>query len=141
MKNTLKTLVKIQKFKIDEQRKILLPLLEEEQQIIEKQNALEKECAKEKSFAKNPAYTADFGVYLKRYKQTKKQLQEDLELVRLKIDTIKNLITEEFKTQKTYEIIHENRQQEEIDEINSKEAKTLDELQNNAYIQKRKNNN
>ena len=68
-KSSLKTLVRVQKFNIDEQRKLLNEQLEVEDKILLGIKALEDELAKEKAFAEEHPEIGDFGAYFKRYKK------------------------------------------------------------------------
>ena len=43
-----------------------------------------------------------------------------------------------FKEQKTFEIINQHRQEQELKELADKEQKTLDEIGTNAYIKNHK---
>ena len=137
-KSSLKTLVRVQKFNIDEQRKLLNEQLEVEDKILLGIKALEDELAKEKAFAEEHPEIGDFGAYFKRYQKQREGLETALQMVRRKIDEIQDKIAEMFKEQKTFEIVDKNREQQAIQEEEHKMQQTLDEIGTNNYIKQQK---
>lgn len=138
MKNSLQTLTRIQKFQIDEQRKILNDYLAKEEKILNDLKRMFLEYEKEKEFAAKQGYIGDFGVYTKRWLQYKEALEQALEDVRRKIAEVRDIISDMFKEQKTYEIVDKNRKEREIKEEELKSQKMLDEIGTNAYIKRNK---
>ncbi len=137
-KSSLKTLVRVQKFNIDEQRKLLNEQLEVEDKIMQGIKALEDELAQEKAFAEEHPEIGDFGAYFKRYQKQRESLETALQMVRLKINEIQDKIADMFKEQKTFEIVDKNREQQAIQEEEHKMQQTLDEIGTNNYIKKQK---
>lgn len=138
MKNSLQTLTRIQKFQIDEQRKILNDYLAKEEKILNDLKRMFLEYEKEKEFAASQGYIGDFGAYTKRWLQYKEALEQALEDVRRKIAEVRDIISDMFKEQKTYEIVDKNRKEREIKEEELKSQKMLDEIGTNAYIKRNK---
>lgn len=138
MKNSLQTLTRIQKFQIDEQRKILNDYLAKEGKILNDLKRMFLEYEKEKEFAAKQGYVGDFGAYTKRWMQYKEALEQALEDVRRKIAEVRDIISDMFKEQKTYEIVDKNRKEREIKEEELKSQKMLDEIGTNAYIKRNK---
>lgn len=138
MKNSLQTLTRIQKFQIDEQRKILNDYLAKEEKILNDLKRMFLEYEKEKEFAAKQGYIGDFGAYTKRWMQYKEALEQALEDVRRKIAEVRDIISDMFKEQKTYEIVDKNRKEREIKEEELKSQKMLDEIGTNAYIKRNK---
>lgn len=138
MKNSLQTLTRIQKFQIDEQRKILNEYLTREEKILKDLKHMFLEYEQEKDFASRQGYVGDFGAYTKRWLQYKEALEQALEDVRKKIAEVRDIISDMFKEQKTYEIIDRNRKEREEKEEELKNQKTLDEIGTNAYIKRNK---
>ena len=136
MKSSLQTLSRIQKFKIDEQRKILLEYQNKEEQLLDNMRRLLKEYEKEKEFARTEGYIGDFGAYTKRYLDFRQWLEQELEKIRQKISETRDIIADMFKEQKTYEIVDSNRQKREQKDEDLKTKKMLDEIGTNAYIKK-----
>lgn len=141
MKNSLPTLGRIQKFKIDEQRKKLTEQLDLEEKIIEGIKMLDEKYRQEKVFASQNPLAGDFGLYTKRYLELREKEQERLRNVRRRIEEIRNIIAEMFKEQKTYEIVDERRRTAARREADGKEQKMLDEIGTNAYIKHHEANN
>lgn len=138
MKSSLKTLTRIQKFNIDEQRKILVEYQTEEDKIIHNIKTLEEEFEREKEFSTQNIGVGDFGAYLKRYMLQKEQLEIALAEIQAKIEEVRDKIADMFKEQKTYEIVDDNRRKRSDKEDSDKEQKTLDEIGTNAYIKRKK---
>lgn len=138
MKSSLQTLTRIQKFQIDEQRKILNDYLTKEEKILRDLKRMFIEYEREKDFAREQGYVGDFGAYTKRWLQYKEALEQALEDVRAKIAEVRDIISDMFKEQKTYEIVDRNRTEREIKEEDLKTQKLLDEIGTNAYIKRNK---
>ncbi len=138
MKNSLKTLERIQKFKIDEQRKIMVELQNKEDKIVNDLRRLIKEYEQEKEFAAQNGYMGDFGAYTKRYLQYREAFEQALNEVRAKIAEVRDIISDMFKEQKTYEIVDRQRKEALAKEEDLKSQKMLDEIGTNAYIKNNK---
>lgn len=139
MKSSLQTLSRIQTFQIDEQRKILNDYLSQEERILKDMKHLFIEFEREKQFASQEGFIGDFGAYVKRYLAFKEYLEKELESVRRKIEEIRDIISDMFKEQKTYEIVDENRKKREEKEEDLKNQKMLDEIGTNTFIKRGKN--
>lgn len=138
MKSSLKTLARIQKFNIDEQRKKLNEQLAVEEKIIAGLQQLAEQFEAEKAFAREHENVGDFGAYVRRYLEQKENLEQALALVRLKIEEIRDIISDMFKEQKTYEIVDKNREERAAQEEEHKTQQTLDEIGTNNYIKHQK---
>ena len=140
MKNSLPSLTRIQKFKIDEQRKLLSEQLELEEKIINNIKMLDAKYNEEKAFALKNPLIGDFGIYTKRYLELRQREQDNLQAVRHRIEEIKDIIADMFKEQKTYEIVDDHRRKKAQQEADHKEQNMLDEIGTNAYIKQHDNN-
>ncbi len=139
MKNSLRTLSRIQKFQIDEQRKLLNEQLEKEEQLEKQLADMAAELEREKAFAGENPQVGDFGSYMKRHIERREKLENMLAGVRRRIEEIRDVISDMFKEQKTYEIVDRNRQERALKEEEGKMQKTLDEIGTNNYIKHHKN--
>ncbi len=135
-KSALKTLNRVQKLALDEQRKILNALLTKEEQIEADLQRLIGEFEQEKEFARQNPCNSDFGAYAKVYLKKKEALENSLSALRAEIAKVRDIITEMFKEQKTYEIVDETREKRKQKEFELAEQKLLDEIGTNAYIKK-----
>lgn len=138
MKNALKTLTRIQKFQIDEQRKILSEL-QEKQDILQAQlEQLNWDFEQEKEFARNNAGVGDFGAYVKRYMQQRENLEMQIAVLEKKIEHERDVMADMFKEQKTYEIVDDQRTKRAAKEEEQKMQKILDEIGTNSFLKNHK---
>ncbi len=139
MNKSLKTLTRIKKFDIDEQRKLLVEQQEAEERTLQELKLLNQKYEDEKKFAQeNPLLCSDFGLYTKQYLKLRSVLEIKLNNIRKRIEEIRDIIADMFKEQKTYEIIDEHRSKAELKELAEKEQKMLDEIGTNSYIKHHK---
>jgi len=134
MKNALKTLSRIEKFNINEQRKLLVFFQEQQDQLKIKLNNLNNQYEQEKAFQRQNQMVGDFGAYTKRYLEQKEELEYQISELEIQISSVRDKISDMFKEQKTYDIIDENRKQRAQHEEEIKIQKQLDEIGTNAYI-------
>lgn len=138
MKSALKTLTRIQKFQIDEQRKILSEL-QEKQDILQAQlEQLNRDLEQEKEFARNNAGVGDFGAYVKRYMQQRENLEMQIAVLEKKIEHERDVMADMFKEQKTYEIVDDQRTKRAAKEEEQKMQKVLDEIGTNSFLKNHK---
>ena len=138
MKDSLATLSRIEKFNINEQRKILISLQDQQEAFISELNNLNTQFETEKEFYRQHNMVGDFGAYVKKYLETKETLENKIAELEQKIEQVRNIITDMFKEQKTYEIIDENRKKRIQQEEDLKLRKQLDEIGTNSYIKHHK---
>ena len=138
MKTSLQTLQRIQKFNIDEQRKILVELQTKEEQLQNNLNKLNAEYERELEFATQNPGLGDFGAYTQRYLQYREAFEAQLAALRTEIEKVRDKISDMFKEQKTYEIVDKNRAAAQEKDEEQKMQKTLDEIGTNAYIKNHK---
>lgn len=136
MKNALTTLSRIEKFNINEQRKILIALLDEQEALQLRLDNLNLRFEQEKEFHRHNQLIGDFGAYTKKYLADKEELETQIQSLEDQITHIRDIIADMFKEQKTYEIIDKNRQEKAQHEEDLKIQKQLDEIGTNSYIKK-----
>ena len=85
MKTSLQTLTRIQKFKIDEQRKILVEYQNKEDELQQRLDQLNRDFENEKKTSREIGLAADFGAYVKRYLKIRESLENQLAAIRKKI--------------------------------------------------------
>lgn len=141
MKSPLQTLSRIEKFNINEQRKILVALQEKQEEITNLLNNLNLQFEKDKECQREFQLIGDFGAYVKKYLETKENYENQIQTLENEIEKVRDIITEMYKEQKTYEIIDENRQRRLQQEEDLKLQKQLDEIGTNNYIKTHKENN
>lgn len=138
MKSSLQTLTRIQKFNIDEQRKLMVEQQTLEENLLHDLESLNQKFEEEKEFSRSHCNVGDFGLYVKRYLRLKENLEMKIQSVRRRIAEIRDKIADMFKEQKTFEIVDNRRQETEQKELDGKEQKMLDEIGTNAYIKRHK---
>ena len=138
MKSALKTLTRIQKFQIDEQRKILSELQEKKDILQAQLEQLNRDFEQEKEFARNNAGVGDFGAYVKRYMQQRENLEMQIAVLEKKIEHERDVMADMFKEQKTYEIVDDQRTKRAAKEEEQKMQKVLDEIGTNSFLKNHK---
>ena len=141
MKNSLQTLSRIEKFNINEQRKILVALQEQQDAVILELKNLNLRFEQEKEFNRQHNLIGDFGAYVKRYLEQKEQLENHIAELEAEIENVRGIIADMYKEQKTFEIIDDNRQKRAQHEEDLKLQKQLDEIGTNNYIKHRDQTN
>lgn len=134
MKNSLQVLNRIQKFNIDEQRKILTDLLNRQDILTAQLAQLNQSFEEEKEFARNNSGVGDFGSYVKRYMQQRENLESQLSVLEAQIAQVRDVIADMFKEQKTFEIVDKRRTERKEKKEEENMQKTLDEIGTNTYI-------
>lgn len=138
MKNSLQVLNRIQKFNIDEQRKILADLVNRQDVLQAQLEQLNQAFEQEKEFARSNSGMGDFGAYVKRYMQQREKLESQIAALDAKIEHERDVMADMFKEQKTYEIVDRQRTERREKEDELKTQKTLDEIGTNTYIKNNK---
>lgn len=141
MKNSLQTLNRIQKFNIDEQRKLLAELVSRQDILYAQLKQLQEAFEQEKEFARTNSGLGDFGAYVKRYLQQRENLEGQIAVLEAKIEHERDVMADMFKEQKTYEIVDRQRQERAEKEAGEKEQKMLDEIGTNSFLKTRKQEN
>jgi len=136
MNNALTTLSRIEKFNINEQRKILIALQNQQDEIQLKLDNLNLQFEKDKECQRRNQLLGDFGAYVKKYLAEKEALETDIKNLETEIERVRDIISDMFKEQKTYEIIDKNRKERAQHEEDLKIQKQLDEIGTNSYIKR-----
>ena len=134
MKDPLKTLERVKKFEIDEQRRILMLKLQHEEDLQNNRCKLIDDYENEKEFVRHNPTLCDFGAYTEQYLKKLRALERQIADVQREIEQIRDVMSEMFKEQKTFEIVNQNRKNRKIKELAEQEQKLLDEVGTNAYI-------
>jgi len=134
MKDSLQTLNRIQKFNIDEQRKVLAELSNRQDMLLADLEHLNEAFEHEKEFAAVNIGMGDFGAYTKRYLQQKAELEGQIAALEKQIEHERDIMADMFKEQKTYEIVGRKRKERREAEEELKTQKELDEIGTNSYI-------
>lgn len=134
MKDALKTLERVKKFEIDEQRRVLMQKLAREEDLQKTLKNLIEEYEKEKEFVSQNPTLCDFGAYTEQYLKKRRALEKNIADIQAEIEQIRDIMAAMFKEQKTFEIVSKNRKNKKNKELDEQEQKLLDEVGTNAYI-------
>jgi flagellar export protein FliJ len=130
MAKKLKTLIRLNKWTVDERRRELGQILAREEELKAQLAALEQELLNEQKTAAEDPTLAGFGYggYAQRYLEHKAQLLRLLHIVAKEILAAQDRLAEAYRELKTVEEVEKNRAKKELAEANLKEQKMLDEM-------------
>ena len=130
----LKTLIKYHKSLLDDKRRVLKKLRDEEESIINMQAHLEQELAEQAAIVAEQADMAmTFGSYTKSNIARRKKLAEYLVETQHLIELAEAEVADAYRELKKYEITKERRAKEEKQELDRKEQADLDETARNLW--------
>ena len=136
MKDALKTLERVKKFEIDEQRRVLMQKLAREEELQKTLKNLIEEYEREKEFVSQNPTLCDFGAYTDQYVKKRRALEKSITEIQTEIENIRDIMADIFKEQKTFEIVAQNRKMQKNKKLAEQEQKLLDEVGTNTYIKK-----
>lgn len=100
MRNALKTLERIKKFELDEQRRLLKVELDSEAALQQQLTELIECYEKEKEFVMQNPTLCDFGAYTDQYLKKRRSLEKQIKAVQQKIEKIRDVMSEILKNKK-----------------------------------------
>lgn len=126
----LKTLIRLAKFEVDEKRRVLTALQNEEEKTLHDILQSEVRLRKEQELAASDAVGIGFmyGAYHRAWMAERQTLFARLGTIRQQIELARDELAEAFRTQKTYEVTQTNREKREQEEADRKEQIFLDEV-------------
>lgn len=136
----LKTLIRLAKFEVDEKRRVLTALQNQEERVIADIAQSEVTLRKEQELAKSDALGVGFiyGAYHRSWMAQRQALFARLSTIRAEIEKARDDLAEAFRTLKTYEVTQANREKREREELERKEQIFLDEVGMTQYLRKNK---
>ena len=143
MAKSLKTLIRLSRWSVDDRQKVLRALLDREDQVKALIQGHAQALEKERSVA-----TEDFiGVgcvftnYFKAWETHRDYLNNLLAEVHQQVEAARDDLAKAYRAQKSAEEVQKRRDQEEALDLSRKETAELDEIGLNQYIQKRNDGN
>lgn len=126
----LRTLIRLAKFDVDEKRRVLTALQNQEERILHDIAQSEVTLRQEQQLAAADATGIGFiyGAYHRAWMDARQRLFAALHAVRVQIEAARDELAEAFRTQKTYEVTQANRERREREEADRKEQIFLDEV-------------
>ncbi|MBQ9235775.1 MAG: flagellar FliJ family protein [Alphaproteobacteria bacterium] len=141
MSKALKTLERVKKFELDEQRRRLALKLDNLAKLQTALHHLNSDYEKEKEFVSRQPALYDFGAFTAQYLKKRRALEESIEKAEADISQLRDIMADVFKEQKTFEIIDNIQQKAKQKMLDDAEQKMLDEIGTNAYIKHHSSSN
>ena len=134
---TIKTLIKVQKQKLDMVRRNLVSLETQQSQLETLHKKLEKDLASEIELADNSAELSSFfGDYIKRIRQRQELVRKEIRALETQVEMAREVVRHEYGEQLKYEKILENKMAEAKAEADRKEGLELDDIAANQHARK-----
>jgi len=130
MAKSLKTLIRLARWSVDERRKALGALLDREAQILQAREDHHQALANERTVASADSIGAGrmFGAYFTAWEAQRDHLNALLDEVQKLIEIARDELAEAFRAQKSTEEVQKQRDIQEAIEADRKERAELDEI-------------
>lgn len=126
--SNLKTIIRLQKWKLDEKRRALAELQNLADRLKAEMERLKEEIAAEQAAARdNPEASYTYANYIRAAMDRGKRLTQSLGQVEAQITVATDDMAEAFQELKRYELAEEERMRREKEKIKRKEAEMMDE--------------
>lgn len=126
---SLSTLIELKQRALDEKRRILVQLEEEQERLEQEEKELKEAWKREATLASSqPEMSSYFGPFSQGNEKQQEICRDKQHTMRQLIETQRDQITEAFAELKQLEIAKENRDEEEAADANRKENAELDEI-------------
>ncbi|WP_448206593.1 flagellar FliJ family protein [Azospirillum sp. sgz302134] len=126
--SSLKTIIRLQKWKLDEKRRALAELQSLADRLKAEMDRLKEEIAAEQEAARsNPEQSYTFSNYIRAAMERGKRLTQSMGQVEAQIMVATDEMAEAFQELKRYELAEEERLKREKEKLKRKEANMLDE--------------
>jgi flagellar protein FliJ len=131
----MKTLIRVQSWSVDEQRRMLNQLLDREQQLIEDGHRLDRQLIAEQQIAAADPAMAGFAyvAYAKNHRVKKDNLATLLTALRVEIEQQREVLAEAYRELKVLEEVKKNWVKVEQEEEARREQIDLDEIAQNLH--------
>lgn len=135
MGKSLKSLIRLGKWNVDEKRRILAALHDREDQTIAAIEEMDRQLVAEQQVAAADALGAGltFGGFYDRHMHRRDALLKQLDALRQEIEVARDDLAEAYRELKTYETAEKSRLKREREEEDRKEQATLDEIGLNLH--------
>ncbi|MEQ9487388.1 MAG: flagellar export protein FliJ [Alphaproteobacteria bacterium] len=134
---TLKTLVRLAKFNVDDKRRVLAEVMAQVDAVQSRIDALEASVEHERKVAsETPDLGPVFGQYAARAKADRTTMEKQLEALQPYVDQARDQLAEAFEEQKKYEITKDRRDEADRQDLDRKDQAVLDEVGLQAHRQK-----
>jgi flagellar export protein FliJ len=137
---SLKTLIRLYEWRLDEQRRMLGARLKELDRLERGATALEEEIAREQRLAAESPREAGFayGPYAARACQRREQFAKAIDAKKREVDDAREAVRQAFREVKSYAMTQEARERREAAQRDRDEQAFLDELGLQRHSRRRK---
>lgn len=136
--NSLKTVIRLNKWRLDEKRRALTELQNLRDQLLERIRMLEEEIVREREVARNDMASArTFPGYLKSARARRERLDQSVAQTDKKIAEAEEAVSEAYRELKKFELAEEERVRLENLKIRRKEDAMLDETAGIGFRRRR----
>ncbi|WND02749.1 flagellar FliJ family protein [Temperatibacter marinus] len=135
----LDSIIRFQKWELDNKRRDLAAVEQERDLIIDQLNALIAELEQESHNYNqeiNDFSVLQMGAFADGIRYKRETLEIELNLKNEEVETHKEIVTEAFQVLKTYEVAQENRSKAEQKELARQETMILDEQGLQSFVRK-----
>ena len=134
---SIQTLIKLQQRQLDEKRRVLKQLLDQEEMLKAKKESLKQSIIDERKRALEDVQTAyTLAAFIKMTEQNIELLAAQIIQTQQKIEAIRQEIAEIFNELKRLEIYDKMKEDEIVAEENKREQKNMDEMGLRGFIYK-----
>jgi len=129
MARSLRNLIRLHRWQVDERRRELGELIAREQSLRERLVELETELAAEQKVAgDSPTARLTLGAYFLRYRERREELFRAIAAAAKEVAAARDRLADAYRQLKTFEVTQTNRDRLKLAEINRKEQIGLDEM-------------
>ena len=135
--NVIEKLIRFHKFDLDEKRRVLLDLEEQEANFQQAIDSLDQEIQSEQSFSRGRAdFAPYYGGYASRNKSQREALEGELAKAHEQVETARDIVSQAFEELKKYEITKDQQDHREYLEQERQNQIELDEVALTAHQRK-----
>ena len=135
--NVIEKLIRFHKFDLDEKRRVLRDLEEQEASVQQAIDSLDQEIQSEQSFSRSQAdFAPYYGGYASRNKSQRETLEGELAKAHEQVETARDVVSQAFEELKKYEITKDQQDHREYLEQERQNQIELDEVALTAHQRK-----
>ena len=135
--SVINKLIRFQKFNLDEKRRHLRELEEDEAKIQDKIDRMDQEAKSEQTFSRGSVdFSPYYGAYAGRVKNSRDTLLKELDKMRQQVEEARETVVQSFQELKKYEITQGQQMQESYIEGERQSQRELDEIALDSYKRK-----
>ena len=135
--SVIEKLIRFHKFDLDEKRRVLRDLEEQEASVQQAIDSLDQEIQSEQLFSRGQAdFAPYYGGYASRNKSQREALESELAKAHEQVETARDIVSQAFEELKKYEITKDQKDHREYLEQERQNQNELDEVALTAHQRK-----